>query len=198
MKDFKPVLSRKLEFKIDDYKTAFVGRIVDYQNPNDPDEFVQVYYRQIALVSERAKENNTSEISSRDGSLSNLNYHRKQETDALNRIQQASDAFAYIQWRMVRDSRTGQNIRTGPMQIWLLDPGSSGIWAHHTQPAGTPSALKPSPLSEPSKADPEKSIIVGLKFTLENTVHIVRIDQDDILTSTSQSSPSKEAANEKK
>ena len=37
---FTPVLSKELEFQIDDYKTAFVGRMVVYQNPEETDEAI--------------------------------------------------------------------------------------------------------------------------------------------------------------
>lgn len=178
VKNFKPVLSKELEFRVDDYKTAFVGRVVVYQNPDDPNEFVRVYYRQVALISERAKEKSTSEAGGPGRNSSNLNYHRKQETEALSRVQQATDAFAYVQEQTVRDQRTGQDIRTGHRQIWLLDSG--GVWAYFVQPSNEKSALEPSPFSEPSKADPKKQVLVGIKFTLGDRTHIVRIDQDDV------------------
>ncbi len=178
IKDFTPVLSKELEFRIDDYKTAFVGRVVDYQNPNDPNEFVQVYYRQAAIVSERAREKNAVETDSRDGNLSNLNYHHQQEAEILNRVQRATDAFAYVRWRIIYDPRIGQDIKTGFFQIWLLD--SSGVWTYHTQPADEKSAFAHSPFSEPSKVDPKKRINVGILFSLADAILIVRIDQDDV------------------
>ena len=189
VKDFNVVLSKELEFRVDDYKTAFVGRVVDYQNPDDPNESVRVYYRQVAIVSERAKEKNSTESGGRDRNSTNLNYHLKRETEAIDRAQRAIDTFAYVQWRTVRDSRTGQDVKIGHFQIWLLD--SSGVWAYHVQPADTKSLLEPSPFSEPSKTDPKKRIIVGIKFTLENTMHIVRIDQDNIVASVKEASDDK-------
>src|SRR3989344_3858337 len=108
---FMPVLSKELEFRIDDCKTGFLGRMVDYQNPNDINEFVRVYYRQVAIVSERACENKSVEEGGLDRNFSNLKYHNQQEAKVLGRVQQATDAFAYVQWRTVRDPRTGQDIR---------------------------------------------------------------------------------------
>ncbi len=185
IKNFTPVLSKELEFRIDDCKTCFVGRVVVYQNLDDPNEFVRVYYRQVAIVSERACENNTAEASGRDVNLSNLKYHSKQEADALGRVQQATDTFAYVQWQTIRDSRTGQDIRDGFFRSWLLE--QNGNWRF-----GYGYNLFTSPFSEPSKADPKKRIIVGIRFSLVGGVHIVRIDQDDI------PAPKKEAADEKK
>ncbi len=176
VKNFKPVLSKELEFRIDDYKTAFVGRVIVYQNPDDPNEFVRVYYRQIALVSERAQQNNVAENGGLDTNLSNMNYHTKQEAEALGRVQKAIDAFAYVQWRTVRDPRTGQDVRDGFFRSGLLEQNRN--W---TLSSGYDLFI--SPFSEPSKADPEKRIIVGIKFSLVGAVHIVRVDQDDILTS---------------
>ncbi|MDO8496470.1 MAG: hypothetical protein Q7S43_03375, partial [bacterium] len=187
VKGFTPILSKELEFRIDDYKTAFVGRAIVYQNPNDLNEFVRVYYRQVAITSERAKENDTKGAGGIDRNSSNLNYHQKQETEALNRVQRSTDAFAYVQWRIVRDLRTGQDIRADFLRSWLLD--QNGNWA---LTYGSDYNLLISPFSEPSKVDPKKRIIVGIQFSLSGGVHIVRIDQDDILA------PVEEVASEKK
>ncbi|GEM_PF-6607107 len=197
VKGFTPVLSKELEFRIDDYKTALVGRVVVYQNPDDPNEFVKVYYRQVAIVSERAQEKNNSETGSHDSNLSNFQYHSKQEAEVLGRVQQATDAFAYVQWLTVRDQRTGQDIQDGSFQIWLLDP--NGVWVYYTQPAGK-SPLNLSPFSEPSKDNPKNRINVGIEFFLAGEVHIIRIDQDDILTPVKpfNETQGKEADNDKK
>lgn len=173
VKNFKPVLTKELEFRIDDCKTGFIGRVVVYQNPDDPNEFVRVYYRQVAIVSGRACENNVAETGGRDSNSSNLNYHRKQETEAIGRVQLLSDAFAYVQWRTVRDTRTGQDIRADFFRVWLLEQDGNWISSYGYE-------LLTSPLSEPSKANPKKPILVGFKFTLGDGTHIVRIDQDDI------------------
>lgn len=186
IKDFRPILSKKLEFRIDDYKTAFVGRVIDYQNPNDPNEFVRVYYRQVAIVSERAQEKNSTE-GSQDTNLSNYKYHSQEETEVLGRVQKTTDAFAYVQWRTVRDPRTGQDIRADFLRSWLLDQNGNWMLTY-----GSDYNLFISPLSEPSKADPKKRIIVGIQFTLSGGVHIVRIDQDEIVVS------AKENDNDKK
>ncbi|MBI2062131.1 MAG: hypothetical protein HYT64_00330 [Candidatus Yanofskybacteria bacterium] len=200
IKNFIPIISEvseELDFKIDDYKTAFVGRIVIYQNLDDPNEFVLVYYRQVAVISKRAQEKNSSEYDGRGANLSNFKYHSQQETEVLDRVQKATDAFAYIQWREIKDSRSGKNIRTGFMHIWLLD--SSGVWRYHIQPVNEKSALEPSPFSEPSKADPKERINVGIQFKLGAAVHIVRVDQDDIfMAEPFDDTQAEEADNEKK
>lgn len=185
VKGFTPILSKELEFRIDDYRTAFVGRVVDYQNPAEPNEFVRVYYRQVAIVSERAKENNTKEAGGRDSDSSNLNYHQKQENEVLGRVQQATDAFAYIQWRTVQDPRTGQDVRTDFLRSWLLDQNGSWMFSYGD-------GLLISPFSEESKTNSEKRIIVGIQFALADGTHIVRIDQDDIMVQ------GKEATDDKK
>lgn len=185
VKDFTPVLSKELEFRIDDYKTALVGRVVVYQNPNDLNEFVKVYYRQVAIISERAQEKSSSESGSRDTNLSNLKYHSQEEAEVLGRVQKATDAFAYVQWRTVRDQRTGQDIKDGFFKAWLLEPNGNWTFAYGYN-------VFDSPFSEPSKADPRKRINVGIRFYLAGAVHIVRVDWDDVLATV------KEATNEKK
>ena len=185
VKNFTQVLSKELEFRIDDYKTALVGRVVVYQNPNDSNEYVRVYYRQVAIISERAQENSAMQEGSRDANLSNFKYHNQQEAEVLGRVQKATDAFAYVQWRTVPDLRTGQDIQDGFFRVWLLEQNEN--W---TITSGYD--LDTSPFSEPSKTDPNKRINVGIGFSLVGAIHIVRIDQDDIPTLP------KEAINEKK
>lgn len=180
VKDFTTVLSKELEFQIDDYKKALVGRVFVYQNPNDPNEVIRVFYRQAVIISERAKEKNGIETGGRNTNLFNLKYHSRQEAEVLGRVQKATDAFAFIREWTVHDSRTGQDVPIRQRQIWLLD--SNSVWVHHIQPAGTKSALRSSVFSEPSKANPKKRINVGIRFILVDKVHIVRIDQDDLIT----------------
>lgn len=175
VKNFTPVLSKELEFRVDDYTTCFVGQVVVYQNQDDPNEFTRVYYRQVAICSERAKEQNSAKVGGRDRNLSNLSYHLKQESEAINRVQQLTDAFAFVQWRTVSDPRTGQNIRDGFFRSWLLE--QNGSWTFSSS-----HNILTAPFSEPSKEDPQKRIIVGIQFNLVGGTHLVRIDQDDILT----------------
>lgn len=172
---FKPVLFQELEFRINDYQTAFVGKVVTYQNLDDPNEFVKVYYRQVPLISERAKERGNSE-NSRDIDMSNMKYHDKQESEALLRTQKAVDGFAYVHWRVTKDARSGEDIRVGPIQTGLLS--SEGEWTHYIQNGySAESALMVSPLSNLSESG---VLIIGLKFSLEETEHILLIDEDDI------------------
>jgi hypothetical protein len=185
VKNFNVVLSTELKFQVDDYKTGLVGRVVVYQNPDDSGEFVKVYYRQVAIVSERAQSQSITGAGSIDANLSNLKYHSQEEKETLARVQKATDAFAYVQWRVVRDLRTGQDIRDGPLRSWLLE--SNGNWTFSNA-----YGLVTSPFSESSKDNPNKRIIVGIRFSLVGGVHIVRVDQDDI------SVLIKEATNEKK
>lgn len=176
---FNIVLIKQLEFRVDDCRTAFVGRVVVYRNPEDLNEYVRVYYRQVSIISECAQEQSSEEAGSLDGSSSNLNYHQKEEADTLDKVQKATDAFAYVQEWTVRDLRTGQDIRTKQRKIWLLD--SSGVWTYFVQPVNEKSALNSSLFSEPSKVNSQKIIPVGIKFILGDKIHIVRIDQDDLI-----------------
>lgn len=177
LKNFKPILTKELEFRIDDCKTGFVGRVVVYQNPNIPNEFIRVYYRQVAIISERDCKNGTTETGGRDMSSSNLNYHRKQETEALGRVRKEADIFAFARWRTERDQRTGEDIRiAGSYRSGLLDQG--GLWI---SVSNSNRSIFLTPVSEPSKADPKKLIPVGIRFDLAMGSHIVRIDQDDLV-----------------
>ena len=185
VKDFYVVLSKELEFEIDDCKTGFVGRVVDYQNPNDPNEFVRVYYRQVAIVSKQSCENNSVETGDLNRNSSNLNYHQKEEADTLGRAQKVTDVFAYVQWRTTKDLRTGEDIQDGYFKSGLLEQNEN--WTFSSQ-----LNILTAPFSEPTKTNPNKRILVGIKFYLAGAVHIVRVDQDDIVAI------AKEVVNDKK
>ena len=174
VQNFNIVLSKQLEFRIDDYRTAFVGRVVVYQNPENLNEFIRVYYRQVVIISERAREKSSAEIGSLESNSSNLNYHRRQEEEILGRVQQWTDAFAYVQWRTAQDSRMGQEVRIVFFRSWLLEQGGNWTFSSQLQ-------METMPLSEPSKSSPDKLIVVGIKFVLAGGVHIIRIDQDELV-----------------
>ena len=142
-------------------------------------------------MSERAQENSSE--SGIDVNLSNLKYHSQQEAETLNRVQKTTDVFAYVQWRTVRDSRTEQDVREDFLRSWLLDPNGNWVFSYGDR-------LNASPFSEISKNNPKKSIIVGIKFTLAGQIHIVRVDQDNILNQVKpfNNVQGKEEANEKK
>lgn len=185
VENFNIVLSKQLEFRVDDYRTAFVGRVVVYQNPEDLSEFVRVYYRQVAIISERAQEQSSSDVGSLGNNSSNLNYHRRQEEEILNRIQQATDAFAFVQWRTTKDLRTGQEARADSFRSWLLE--QNGNWTFSSQ-----LQISTMPLSESSRKNPDQLIIVGTQFVLAGGTHILRIDQDELFVE------KKGSANDKK
>lgn len=171
---FNIVLIKQLEFRVDDCRTAFVGRVVVYQNPEDLNEYVKVYYRQVSIISECVQEQSGGEAGSLDRNSSSQNYHQKEETDTLSRVQQKTDAFAFVQWRTIKDPRTGEDIQDGYFESWLLE--QNGNWTFSSQ-----FNMFTTPLSEPSKANSSKLINVGIKFFLAGAIHIVRIDQDELM-----------------
>ncbi len=187
LKNYNPVVSKELEFRIDDFTTAIVGRVVVYQNTNDPNDFLRVYYRQLAIISERAQQKNGLETGGREGDLSNFTYHNQEQSDVLARVQQTSDAFAYVQWRTKNDPRSDQDILDGVLNSWLLEPNGNWTFASGYN-------LVTIPFSEQSKNNPKKRIIVGIEFELAGAVHIVRVDQDEIVAQVK----AKEKNNDKK
>ncbi len=177
-KEWTVVSEKRLDIKVNDYETAFVGVVTQYQNPKDPHDFAQVFTRHIPLISQRPKEDqNTGQ---RESSLTvdaGRNYHRNQEQEALQRVQKASDAFAIIRWRTTTDDRSGREILAGLVDYWLLNQDGNWMYATNASLSGISRTL----VSEPSKADAKRHVVVGLKFSIGDAVHVVRIDQDDLM-----------------
>lgn len=174
------VSTSELDVRADNYKTEFLGLVVNYSNPHDPNEVVRIYYRQISLVSERPKEESGDPTRGRSllTADSGRDYHLKEQKDALAQVQKNMDVFAAMHWRTKRSKETGTDILAGPMESWLLD--ADGTWT--SQQHNLPGAITMTELSEALESDPKKSVVVGLVFKLGEAVHGIRVDQDDLLT----------------
>ncbi len=180
---------RQLELRADDYRKALVGLVVQYQNPQDSSDRVLVFYRHIALLSERPRENQLSQDSARPVIVvgAGIAYHVKNEQDALDRAEKSMDPFAYVHYHVEIDPHNGQEMLVGSAESWLLDGG--GLWAYDSR--ASLGAIKEAPLSEPIKVlvkkgqvprcNPKHPIIVGFTFKLGGASHVVRVDQDDLV-----------------
>jgi hypothetical protein len=132
----------------------------------------------VTIISERAKESarDPNEGRSTLSTGAGDTYHRRQEVEALERVQKVTDTFAVVRWHTKRDDRLEQDILAGPVDSWLLDQSSS--WTHRA--GATLGELTQTPLSEPPLGDGERPVIVGLQFTLGTVSHILRIDPTDL------------------
>lgn len=165
------VVQKQLEFRVNDCQTAFVGLMTEYQNPQDSHEFIRVYRRHIALVSGCAKEFNTGAVRDPEGVVSVFNYRQKKERDALALVQKATDVFAAARWKTTEDSRSGQTMLAGPVQLWLLD--QTGSWV-----SSSGQEMTVRPFSEPFMLNAERRVQVGLQFSLGDATRVIRIDQE--------------------
>lgn len=170
------VIQRELEFRVDDYRPCFVGTVTEYRNPENANEYVRVFRRHVALVSQRPRELSDS---GRQGTVwnraqSDLSHHESSLREALKRAQEAADPFGYIRWRVTKDERTGQDILAAPLESWLLSQAGDWSYAFNEE-------ISTSPYSEPLRADTRKNVIVGVKFWLGGVFHILRVQEKDLL-----------------
>ncbi len=170
------VSERQLEFRANDYTTVFVGLVREYRDPENEDVHVQIFNRHIVLVSERPREDATDPNYGRSALTlgSGTNFHLKRQQDALERVRKSVDPVAYIRWQVTHDERSGQDFLTGKVESWLLDQGNNWVYAPGTK-------ITEAPLTEPSKIDPKKTVIVGLRLSLGRSIHLLRADQNDLL-----------------
>ncbi len=146
---------------------AYFGYFEDYQNPQNSNEFVRVIKRYIPVISvSKEVENQTMESSIVS------NYDKKASHDLLEKVRKEADIIGYTRWQVAKDPRTGESVRSGKIESWLKV--QNGDWVHDNQ------AIVKELFSELSAG--KKVILVGIKFSLGNRYHIVKVDQTDLIS----------------
>ncbi len=159
-----------LDVKIQDgglVYAAYIGYTEDYQNPHDPNEFVKVIKRYIPVIP--ITEDNQQEQTLQAEIVSN--YSRKDSLDALKKVRKEADTVGYTKWHLTKDLRTGENIITGPVESWLRIQNGDWVYGAGVIEKELYSEIAP---------DSKEVILVGLKFSLGNKYHIIRVDQADL------------------
>ncbi len=149
--------------------TAYFGLMENYQNPKDPTEFAMVIKRHVPVISivedDQQKLNLQTEVVS--------NYSRKASHDALDKVRMKADSIAYTKWHIVKDPRTGEDVRTGNTESWLRV--QNGDWVSGLGVIGRELYSEISP-------NTKMVTLVGVKFLLGTKYHIIRVDQADLAT----------------
>jgi len=148
----------------------YLGHEAEYQNPNNPNEFVKVVSRFIAIASIPPKSSEkTPYIEIANSYLESV---VNRTLDDL--IKNESDPFLYVHWKTAIDKQTRQVVLDGPVESWLIN--SIGDWSYRV---GTNVSIKN--VSEPDKRKPEQFIPVGKEYVLSDAHHVLRADQDYLL-----------------
>ncbi len=148
--------------------TAYFGYVEDYQGPGTPGEFVRVIKRYVPVIlvveDDQQKQTLQTEVVS--------NYSRKASQDVLSKVHTKADAVGYTRWHVTKDSRTGEDIRTGAVESWLRIQNGDWVYAE---------GIIEKELYSEIASDSKKAILVGVKFSLGNKYHIMRVDRADMV-----------------
>lgn len=164
-----------IDLKSSDREGIYLGVSVIYENPDNKNEFVLVMKRFISFVSLRGQ------TLSRGGNPEIADSYREVENKrVLEEAQNEAEPFAYLRWHLSTDPRTGLDFLEDPLgdpiESWLL--GSGGEWIYSFT-----DLILPVLLSEPAADNSEKLILVGKVFYLNGWYHVIKIDQDFLLSS---------------
>ena len=147
--------------------TSMLGLMQIFKNPAEENEFVFVVSKYPAITflppqPQKDGKNSPDEI------IIAENYFKKTRQENLNHLASSSDAILFVKWREKKDQRTGEKILEGQIESWLLAPRGRWIFKESEK-----AAIKIELLSE-------KEILIGFKFSLEKTYHILRFNQEHL------------------
>jgi hypothetical protein len=168
--EWKADKSFNLDPKIDNTKIAFLGEVKEYRNPRDPNEFVRKVSKHLALISMRRLTKQNEHFMFIDVTK----YHRRKEIEVLEEVRESSDVIAYVRGRVLIDAQTEQEVLVGNLECWLRKP--DGTW-HYSNTE----SLRHEIFSEPIGFGEEGAVLVGIKFSLGDVSHVIRLDVRDLI-----------------
>ena len=147
--------------------TSMLGLMQIFKNPSVENEFIFAVSKYPAVTflppqPQKDGENSPDEV------IIAENYFKKTKQENLNHLVSSSDAILFVKWHEEKDRRTGEKILEGPIESWLLTPNGQWIFKESEK-----AAIKIELLSE-------KEILIGFKFSLEETYHILRFDSEHL------------------
>ena len=162
----------RVELRISDYVSVYIGFETEYSNPGDPREFVRVVSRHISLPIIKHKPHNQRLLSETSTAL----ILQKEEQDLLKERSKQADNILYVHWRTMKDIRTGLDMSEGDVTIWLMMP--NGEWAFVQN-----EKVEVEFLTENIGNGKPHNVFSGRKYRVGNFYHIMRADRKDIIKS---------------
>lgn len=164
----------RTELRVSDITVAYLCLEVEYNNPNNPREFVRVISRHTPLIISKQKLGEGRLFSE----IIVVFYAKKEEQDRLTEIVSKSDPLIYTWWRTKRNSDTGTDMQDGDVNIWFLQ--SDGNWSSFRN-----KKINIEFLTENIGNGKPHNVFTGMKYQIKDDAfgdfyHIVRVDRDDL------------------
>ncbi|MBI4158477.1 MAG: hypothetical protein HY505_02575 [Candidatus Yanofskybacteria bacterium] len=161
----------RIEFRLSDETVAYLGLDVEHRTYRNPDsgEFMKVFSRHIPLIPSRPKQTNERVIADVATEL----YVQKDEKDRLGELNKKMDSFLYVYWRIQKNSRNGNDMLDGDVDIWFTSFDGSCHFMQN-EPIGIQF------LSENVGNGKPRNVFVGVKYQVGDVYHILKIDRRDV------------------
>lgn len=160
------VTESHVELIVSDRIVAYLGIETEYNNPEDPNEFIRTIGRYIPLSILKNKGSNEHLLSESVQAL----YVKKEEEDILSERAKNNDTFLYIRWRTIKEPDTRGNMLDGKINIWMMLPSEE--WIHDDNEELTLEFL-----TENIKNGENHNIFTGMEFKMGEASHILRVDR---------------------
>lgn len=160
----------RIDFRISDNVPAYIGLEIEYNNPADPREFVQVIRRHIPLILSKPKRSDRRLLSE----MADVFYNQREEQDRLKENSDKSDPVAYIRWQIRKDPNTGRDALDGDVDIWFMPP--DGDWRFVKNEKKVVEFL-----TENVGNGKPHNIFSGIKYQIGDVYHMLKVARSDIL-----------------
>lgn len=167
---WKVVSLSRIELRISDCAVVYLGVEVEYNNPNDPREFIRVSSRHIPVPISKCKKYNERLLSQ----TVVTDYNQKEEDDLLGQRSKEIDHFLFLHWRTKKDSRNGRNVLDGDVDIWFML--ANGHWLFHKN-----EEIAVEFLTENIGNGKTRNIFSGMESRIGDAYHLLRVSRNDIL-----------------
>ncbi len=149
--------------------TLYLGFIVKYQNPANPDEFIRVWmrYQPFFHIRRRVRD---------EGSRQEFLDSRAQAKieEELKKRREKADPIVYERYFLELDQRTNLRFQREATETWLRN--YAGVWRYSR--GGEKDVI---PYSQALAWDSEKRLTVGQEFRLGKDYHILKMNPNEFL-----------------
>ena len=168
--NWKVVNVSRIELRISDCASVYIGLETEYNNPANLKSFVRIVSRYIPVPIYKCRKDNKKLLSETATTL----YVQKEEQDLLSERSKQSDPFLYIQWQTTEDSRTGRDRLVGDVILGIMP--ADGSWVITKNEKVTVEFM-----TENIGNGKPHNIFSGNESRIGNTYHIIRVDRNDII-----------------
>lgn len=170
----------RIELIVSDDIIAYLGFSVEYNNPNDTNEFVRVYSRHVPLII--AKTHKVNERMAME--VYALIYNQQEAEKKLKQVSLLADPFIYERWRTMKNPLTGhQDKLDGDTSIWFMPAeglNADGSWYFFKNERVSVEFFTENINSNKPKDKPY-NVFSGTEYRVGNLSHIIKLDRN-ILT----------------